>query len=92
MNTILIHILYCSLEEYSIVLSQLSRHIGYIGGSTSFIINHTSTDAPSPITMATDYREQQELINQVKSVVDASSILHQKVLQLENDINKVSYE
>lgn len=77
-----------SLEEYSIVLSQLSRHISYIGGSTSFIINHTSTNAPSPVTMATDYREQQELINQVKSVVDASGSLHQKVLQLENDINE----
>ena len=42
--------------------------------------------------MATDYREQQELINQVKSVVDASGSLHHKVLELENDINKVSYE
>ena len=76
-------ILIYSLQEYSLVLSQLANHIRYVHGSTSFIIGHTSSKTPSPITMASEPGEVEELTNQIQAVVIASQHLKQEVSSLE---------
>lgn len=82
-------ILIYSLQEYSLVLSQLANHIRYVRGSTSFIIGRTSSKTPSPITMASEPGEVEELTNQIQAVVIASQHLKQEVSSLEQLIYTV---
>ena len=78
-----------SLQEYSLVLSQLSYHINYVCSSTSFILKHTTDTASSPITMATETCEKEELMNQVHTVVVASRELEKAVTKLQQHVYHV---
>lgn len=79
-----------SLQEYSLVISQLSSHIAYLSSSTIFILHHTSSKVPSPITTATEPREQEQLTNQVQAVVAASEKLFNEVKDMEIQVYTVS--
>ena len=80
-----------SIQEFSLALSTLTRHIQYVHGSTSFLLNHISTsDEVSSVSMTTEPLEQEELANQITAVSLATRNLQRDVTMLERRVNNVS--
>jgi hypothetical protein len=75
-----------SLQEYSLVLLQLCSHIDYVCSSTRFVLNQTTHEVSSPVAMAMESCEQEELINQVQNIGTASRALATAVATLEGEV------
>lgn len=81
---------FSSVHEYSSILTQLSSHIDYLSASTRFILQHTSTNPPSPLSLITETCERDQVTAQVQVLVSASKDLSYEVKKIEKTVYKVS--